>query len=242
VLSSPGFPVPSTLYQALNGSQVHAGPETWNVHVEGMVCSQRNWLIRLALLGPQNHSLTIRTPHLAPSTARLIIERVEQWLGNPDRADQETLVVEVPADASADTLPQSRPAGSSPEAERSVVLIVDDVADHLRLYEMALADRYTVLCASNGQEGYEMACAETPDVVLLDIMMPDIDGWTVCERLRANASTASTPIIVMTASAAPDVLTRARTLGAVAVLRKPYVVENLAHTIDSALNRSTTTP
>jgi CheY-like chemotaxis protein len=103
---------------------------------------------------------------------------------------------------------------------------------------MTLADRYIVQRASGGQEALDIAAAKRPDLVLLDIMMPGIDGWTVCERLRANTATAATPIIVMTASAAPDVTTRAKALGVATVLRKPYVVEHLALAIETALARS----
>ena len=129
------------------------------------------------------------------------------------------------------------PAAAGTAPARATVLIVDDIADHLRLYEMALSDRYEVLRASNGFDALKIAGASRPDVVLLDVMMPGLDGWAVCERLKSQPATAQTPVILMTASAAPDVAARAKQVGAVAVLRKPYVVEHLSRAIETALSR-----
>lgn len=83
---------------------------------------------------------------------------------------------------------------------------------------MAVGARYRVASASNGFEAYELACRVRPDVILLDLLMPVLDGYTVVRKLRQNPATANTPIIFVTGLDAvalgqlPDLST---------VLRKP---------------------
>src|SRR5437899_3285200 len=63
-----------------------------------------------------------------------------------------------------------------------MVLLIDDTIDQLDLYEAALSDRYEVLQADGGEAGVEMAIARQPDLVVVDLSMPEIDGWEVCRR------------------------------------------------------------
>ena len=73
---------------------------------------------------------------------------------------------------------------------RGRVLLVEDSFDELELYALILADAVDVLKASRGETGYALACATVPDVIVLDILMPDVDGWHVREWLRNNPVTA----------------------------------------------------
>jgi two-component system cell cycle response regulator len=82
---------------------------------------------------------------------------------------------------------------------RTTALIIDDSAAHAAMLDEALRPHVDVITAGDGLDGYHLACARQPDVVLLDILMPVIDGWTVCRKLRANPATAHIPIIVITA-------------------------------------------
>lgn len=85
------------------------------------------------------------------------------------------------------------------------VLIVDDDLDTLRLVGLMLQRQgYQISAATNGQQGLEKAFDENPDLILLDVMMPDIDGYEVTRRLRQNPSTAGTPILMFTAKAQLD--------------------------------------
>lgn len=80
------------------------------------------------------------------------------------------------------------------------VLIVDDVPANLKLLEAKLmAEYFGVLQASSGPEALEMAVREKPDIILLDVMMPGMDGFEVCRRLRAMPETSHVPIIMVTA-------------------------------------------
>ena len=80
------------------------------------------------------------------------------------------------------------------------VLIVDDIAANVRLLQAKLeADYYEVLTAPNGRIAIEMAIEEQPDIILLDVMMPEIDGYEVCRQLKEHAETRHIPIILITA-------------------------------------------
>ena len=80
------------------------------------------------------------------------------------------------------------------------ILVVDDEPKNVKLLADVLAFKgYAVVTAGNGTEGLEQVIAERPDLVLLDVMMPDINGYDVCRKLRAEAATATLPIVMVTA-------------------------------------------
>ena len=115
-----------------------------------------------------------------------------------------------------------------------VVLFIEDSLDQLELYEFALGEHYQVRKATRGDRGVEVAIAEQPDVVLVDICMPGIDGWEVCRRLNSDARTAAIPIILLTALDGKDTAERAMQAGAVALLMKPCNVDSLREEIEAA--------
>jgi two-component system cell cycle response regulator len=102
------------------------------------------------------------------------------------------------------------------------ILVVDDVTVNVRLLEAKLASEYfNVLTAFNGEKALEVARAERPDVVLLDVMMPGMDGFEVCQRLKSDPLTAEIPVVMVTALS--DVADRVKGLqaGADDFLTKP---------------------
>ncbi|MFC7552049.1 response regulator [Pseudoroseomonas wenyumeiae] len=84
------------------------------------------------------------------------------------------------------------------------ILVVDDIAANLRLLEARLnAEYYEVALASSGPEALERAAEWMPDVILLDVMMPGMDGYEVCRRLKANPDIAHIPVVMITALVDP---------------------------------------
>lgn len=104
------------------------------------------------------------------------------------------------------------------------VLVVDDDADIRFIAALSLTrvGGMTVVEASGGAEAVRLAREERPDVVLLDMMMPGMDGATTLVALRAQAETADTAVIFLTAKAAAADVTRLKVLGATGVLIKPF--------------------
>src|SRR4051812_7395674 len=97
------------------------------------------------------------------------------------------------------TKPRSDKQQLPDRSASDVVLIVDDVPDNLSLLHDALDESgYTVLVATNGESALQRAAQTVPDVVLLDAVMPGMDGFEVARRLKAQPETAHIPIIFMT--------------------------------------------
>jgi CheY-like chemotaxis protein len=104
------------------------------------------------------------------------------------------------------------------------VLIVDDEADIRRVGELSLQSvgGWDVLLAENGAQGMETAKAQSPDLILLDMMMPEMDGLTVLSQLRQDPALQSTPVIFMTAKVQRDEVARYLEAGAAGVVHKPF--------------------
>lgn len=107
-------------------------------------------------------------------------------------------------------------------SERKTVLIVDDTPANVSLLNSILKDQYKTKIATNGEKALQLACLDTPpDIILLDIMMPGMDGYEVCERLKARQATADIPIVFLTAKVTVEDETRGLALGAVDYITKP---------------------
>ncbi|MCB6178351.1 diguanylate cyclase [Rhodobacter sp. Har01] len=104
------------------------------------------------------------------------------------------------------------------------ILIVDDTATNRIVYKVKLSDAfYEPLLASDGESGLRLAREETPDLVLLDLALPDIDGTEVLRRLKADPMTRSIPVIALSASRSGDERCRALAAGADDVISKPFI-------------------
>lgn len=106
--------------------------------------------------------------------------------------------------------------------DKPTILIVDDTPDNITLLCGLLEDHYRNKVATNGPKALQIALAEPhPDLILLDIMMPGMDGYEVCSRLQADPRTASIPIIFLTAKTEDEDQTKGFELGAVDYITKP---------------------
>ncbi len=121
-------------------------------------------------------------------------------------------------------------------AERPAkILVVDDVPENVRLLEAVLVPRgYEVVTASDGLEALALVEAEEPDLILLDVMMPGLDGYGVCAHLRANDDTAVLPVIMVTSSIGQE-KTRAIEAGADDFIPKPFNHDELLTRVRSLL-------
>jgi two-component system sensor histidine kinase ChiS len=118
------------------------------------------------------------------------------------------------------------------------ILIVDDEPENLELLEAVLAPTgHTIRSAGGGREALQAVQQERPDLILLDLMMPEVSGFEVCEMLRANEATARVPIIVVTALDQLGIKERTLTLGVDDYLTKPFSDETLLATIKGKLKR-----
>lgn len=108
-------------------------------------------------------------------------------------------------------------------AAKLKILCVEDDPDIRELFQLTLEmDGDVVTCCASGLEALAQSAAALFDVILLDVMMPDLDGPTTLARLREARSTADTPVIFVTAKATRDELQRLKDLGARGVISKPF--------------------
>ena len=116
------------------------------------------------------------------------------------------------------------------------ILVVDDEPENLELLEGVLAPTgHTIRTAGGGREALQAVEADPPDLILLDLMMPSVDGFEVCEMLRADPRTAYIPIIIVTALAQLGVKERALTLGADDYLTKPIQPADVLARVEAML-------
>lgn len=102
------------------------------------------------------------------------------------------------------------------------ILVVDDRLTNIELIADIFGEEYEVLFATEGEKALEIAATENPGVILLDVMMPGMDGYEVCRRLKANHRTEEIPVIFITALGDEEAETRGLELGAVDYVAKPF--------------------
>jgi two-component system, OmpR family, response regulator len=119
------------------------------------------------------------------------------------------------------------------------VLVVDDEDDVREIVRLSLGrvGGMDVCEAGSGLEAVASAIREKPDFILLDMMMPDIDGPATLQNLRSNPETASIPVVFLTAKAFPSELERLRHLGAIGIITKPFDPMTLAADVRRVLGK-----
>lgn len=123
------------------------------------------------------------------------------------------------------------------EQTRTTVLVVDDEPDVRTLCRVNLEYKgYTVLEAAGGEEAFDRLEDSKPDIILLDLMMPKMDGWEVLRRLKEDDLTASVPVILLTARADDESQLKGWSEGIVDYITKPFNPLALERYIEAALN------
>lgn len=125
---------------------------------------------------------------------------------------------------------------SAPAPEKNTVLIVDDNEDLRKMIAEMLCDSYKVLQAGNGKEGIEMLEKEAVDIVLSDIVMPEMDGYEFCEYLRSDHRYSNIPVILLTAKTAVEDKIKGLKYGADDYIEKPFSLDLLMTKISSVIS------
>ena len=116
------------------------------------------------------------------------------------------------------------------------VLVVDDSLSVRKMIERALEVKgFEVLTASSGAEAMECIGSAMPDMVVCDVVMPDVDGYRICEFVRTHATLSQTPVLLISGIVNAAVLERATQVRSSDVLRKPFTADDLARKVDELL-------
>jgi len=121
---------------------------------------------------------------------------------------------------------------------QSVLVVDDEPMARTLLRLMLVRAGFNVYEAEDGYDALEKVEKNPPDVVLLDVMMPGMDGFTVCEKLRAGAATANIPVIMLSAKTGLDSINQGLRAGATVYLTKPISPEELTRHVQDALSDS----
>ena len=121
----------------------------------------------------------------------------------------------------------------------ATILIIEDSPDNREITELILAGAgYTVISASDAVRGLYLAARDQPDLILMDLALPRLDGWEATRRLKAYPLTRRIPVVAVTAHVRHDDVVRAQAAGCVAVITKPFEIDTLLSTIAGVLAQS----
>lgn len=116
------------------------------------------------------------------------------------------------------------------------ILVIEDERNIQKLVRVNLtASGYKVIVAANGEEGLKLAQLECPDLVILDLMMPDMSGWDVLAVLQADQKLQKVPVVIVTAAVRELDEDKARRMGAVGYLAKPFSTDELMSSVKHVL-------
>lgn len=108
------------------------------------------------------------------------------------------------------------------------ILIIEDVEDHLEIVKLILEQHgYNILIATTGLEGLNSARANSPDLIILDVVLPEMNGYEVCKELKSGADTKSMPVIMLSVRSNPEDIETAYNAGANKYITKPFNLEDL---------------
>ncbi|MCK7575839.1 MAG: response regulator [Chromatiales bacterium] len=123
------------------------------------------------------------------------------------------------------------------ETSKKTILIVDDAPANIDLLKGLLREHYRIKAATSGQKALAVAAkAPPPDLILLDVMMPDLDGYETCRRLKADPVTADIPVFFVTGRLDPDERATGLRLDALDYILKPVDPERLLERIAAVLD------
>ena len=122
--------------------------------------------------------------------------------------------------------------------EKEKVLVVDDEENIRRLLRSMLGNKYIVLEAKDGKAAIDIVRSQKPDIILMDIMMPNMDGYTACHTIKRDPATKMIPVIMVTAVGQELNKKLAQEMGADGYITKPFSAQELADTVNRLLTKS----
>lgn len=118
------------------------------------------------------------------------------------------------------------------------VLVIEDLRDQAELWSDVCAEAgLNATTAANGVQGYQKACSSPPAIILLDLVLPDIDGWEVCRRLKTDERTKHIPVVILTARDESNGPRRATEAGCAAYVTKPCPPADLVAVVRRVLRK-----
>lgn len=118
------------------------------------------------------------------------------------------------------------------------ILLVEDTQDNREIAEIILRDAgHVVLSVADGASGMAAAASAQPDLILMDLALPEIDGWEATRRIKADPATSDIPVIAFTAHVLQEDADRAHAAGCAAVIAKPFEIDALLKQIDMLLTQ-----
>jgi len=118
------------------------------------------------------------------------------------------------------------------------ILLADDSLTIQKVVELTFSDsEYDLICVSNGQRALEKAAEQPPDLILADAVMPEKNGYEVCEAIKSNPMTSRIPVILLSGTFEPFDRDRAERLGCDAIVSKPFDSQQLLRQVEALLSR-----
>jgi DNA-binding response OmpR family regulator len=137
------------------------------------------------------------------------------------------------------TAAQLEPVAESVDRQQTILIVDDDESQVLALEHRLRSQGYRVLTAYDAGRGRELALDERPDLVLLDLRLPDQDGLELCSQLADHPQTCGVPIIILSALEGPNIVRQSRAVGGSYYVRKPYDPNVLLTLIEASLQATT---
>lgn len=163
--------------------------------------------------------------------------QAEEIIAPVDRTKQDLPPVMIPTEDSEPTgVEANQPQQTDALADATLILIVEDHADLRSFIRGNLSDEYRVIEAENGKAGLERAMETIPDLVISDVMMPEMDGYQLCDALKRNIKTNHIPVVLLTARAAREKKIAGLEFGADDYLTKPFDPEELQIRVRNLIN------
>jgi len=131
---------------------------------------------------------------------------------------------------------QAQPSEVADQEEKTI-FVVDDSDTNLILAEEALEDYYNVFTIISAAQMFKMIQKKKPHLILLDIQMPEMDGFEAMEKIKADPALTSIPVVFLTATVTPEIATKARKLGAADIVSKPFTAEGLQSKVSEWLSK-----